>query len=84
MKRRSHRCLPEPLPVITPLNKPFWDYALKSVFALQVCARCGDAHLPPSPVCPKCLSDRPGLEARLRPRNAEIVGGFPSRLLGWL
>jgi uncharacterized protein len=47
----------KPLPVITSLNKPFWDYALKSVFALQVCARCGDAHLPPSPVCPKCLSD---------------------------
>jgi hypothetical protein len=47
----------KPLPRITPLNKPFWDYALKSVFALQVCARCGDAHLPPSPVCPKCLSE---------------------------
>ena len=29
----------------------------ESVFALQVCARCGDAHLPPSPVCPKCLSE---------------------------
>ena len=46
----------KPLPRITPLNKPFWDYALQSIFALQVCVRCGDAHLPPSPVCPKCLS----------------------------
>ena len=27
----------KPLPVITPLNKPFWDYALQSIFALQTC-----------------------------------------------
>jgi uncharacterized protein len=47
----------KPLPRITPLNKPFWDYALQSVFALQVCVRCGDTRLPPTPVCPKCLSE---------------------------
>ena len=47
----------KPLSRITPLNKPFRDYALQSVFALQFCIRCGDARLPPTPVCPKCLSD---------------------------
>lgn len=46
----------KPLPRITPLNRPFWDYARKSVFALQVCDACGDAHIPESPVCPRCLS----------------------------
>jgi len=24
---------------------------------VQVCGNCGDAHFPPSPVCPECLSD---------------------------
>jgi uncharacterized protein len=47
----------KPLPVITPLNKPFWDYAARSIFALQTCDTCGDAHVPPSPACPKCLSE---------------------------
>ena len=45
------------LPIITLLNKPFWDDALQSVFALQTCNACGDVQVPPSPVCPNCLSD---------------------------
>lgn len=48
----------KPQPRITPLNKPFWDYALKGIYALQRCDACGDAHVPESPVCPRCLSDR--------------------------
>jgi uncharacterized OB-fold protein len=47
---------PKPLPLITPLNQPFWDYARRAIFALQVCDECGDAHIPESPVCPRCLS----------------------------
>jgi uncharacterized protein len=46
----------KPLPRITPLNKPFWEFAARSIFALQTCDSCGDAHVPPSPVCPQCLS----------------------------
>ncbi|HET7714458.1 MAG TPA: OB-fold domain-containing protein [Bauldia sp.] len=38
------------------MNRPFWDYARQSIFALQVCGVCGHAHLPESPVCPRCLS----------------------------
>jgi uncharacterized protein len=53
--RPATRRYRKPLPVITPLNKPFWDFALDSVFAVQVCAACGDAHIPESPVCPNCL-----------------------------
>jgi len=46
----------KPVARITPLNKPFWDYARQAVFALQTCNACGDAHIPESPVCPSCLS----------------------------
>jgi uncharacterized protein len=46
-----------PMPRITPLNKPFWDYARQSIFALQTCNACGDAHIPESPICPVCLGD---------------------------
>ena len=53
---RPHDVYRKPLPAITPLNKPFWDYAARSIFALQTCDACGDAHVPPSPVCPRCLS----------------------------
>ena len=48
----------KPQPRITPLNQPFWDYAERSVYALQTCDDCGDAHMPESPVCPRCLSAR--------------------------
>lgn len=47
----------KPLPVITPLTRGFWEHAKQGRLAMQVCTRCGDIHFPPSPVCPKCLSD---------------------------
>lgn len=47
----------KPLPKITPLNKPFWDAARERRLVVQTCRACGDAHFPPSPVCPACLSD---------------------------
>jgi len=47
----------KPLPEITPLTKGFWDHARAHRLAMQVCTRCDDVHFPPSPVCPKCLSD---------------------------
>jgi uncharacterized OB-fold protein len=46
----------KPLPKITPLNRPFWELARRSIFSIQTCRACGDRHVPESPVCPKCLS----------------------------
>jgi uncharacterized OB-fold protein len=47
-----------PLPKPDALFRPFWDFAQASTLALQCCQACGDIHFPPSPVCPKCLSDK--------------------------
>lgn len=46
----------KPLPVITPLNRAFWELTRKSVFSIQTCKACGHKHIPESPVCPQCLS----------------------------
>jgi uncharacterized OB-fold protein len=48
---------PKPLPRITELDRPFWDFARRDRLALQVCRHCHDAHFPPSPVCPRCLGE---------------------------
>jgi uncharacterized OB-fold protein len=47
----------KPLPKIDPVNRPFWDHAREGRLAIQVCNVCKDAHFPPSPVCPSCLSE---------------------------
>ena len=47
----------KPLPKIDPLSRPFWDHAREGRLAIQVCNGCKDAHFPPSPVCPNCLSE---------------------------
>jgi uncharacterized OB-fold protein len=47
----------KPLPGRDALNAPFWDRARDGCLALQVCRRCDHVHFPPSPVCPRCLSD---------------------------
>ena len=47
----------KPLPKIDPVNRPFWDHAREVRLAIQVCNACKDAHFPPSPVCPNCLSE---------------------------
>ncbi len=50
----------KPLPTIDPLVKPYWDHAKAHRLSVQKCNACGDLHFPPSPVCPKCLSDDQG------------------------
>lgn len=50
----------KPLPTIDPLVKPYWDHAKQHRLSVQRCNACGDMHFPPSPVCPKCLSDDQG------------------------
>ena len=47
----------KPLPVRDELNRPFWDRARAGRLALQACRHCDHVHFPPSPVCPRCLSD---------------------------
>lgn len=47
----------KPLPVVTALNRPFWELARRSIFSIQTCKSCGHRHIPESPVCPQCLSD---------------------------
>ena len=46
----------KPLPRLDLLTTPFWDLARQKTLALQTCKNCGHQHLPPSPVCPQCLS----------------------------
>jgi hypothetical protein len=45
----------KPVPRITPLNQPFWEYARQGTYAVQCCNACGHVHMPESPVCPRCL-----------------------------
>jgi uncharacterized OB-fold protein len=33
---------------------PFWDALAEDRFLLPECVDCGEAHFPPSPVCPHC------------------------------
>ena len=46
------------IPVANSDTKPFWDGCLQRQFLLQRCSNCGAYRHPPSPICPKCLSDR--------------------------
>lgn len=48
----------KPLPVITPLNGPFWEAARKGELRLQRCLDCGQVWFPIGPVCPECWSER--------------------------
>jgi uncharacterized OB-fold protein len=46
----------KPLPVITPLNEPFWRAAREHELHLQRCERCGALVWPISVVCQACWS----------------------------
>lgn len=48
----------KPMPVVDPLIAPFWDALRSHRLTVQRCCNCGDQRFPPSPVCPKCLSER--------------------------
>lgn len=47
----------KPLPAITPLDKPFWDFARRHELRLQRCSSCRTFRYPTSPVCADCDSD---------------------------
>jgi len=48
----------KPLPRVTPDNAPFWEACRRHRLELPYCGQCGKPHLPPSPVCPFCFSQR--------------------------
>jgi len=69
----------KPLPKIAPLIQPFRDAARAGKLVVQTCRACGDAHFPPSPVCPECpatdqewreASGRGTLESRIEMHRA--------------
>ena len=47
---------PKPLPVLTDLNRPFWEGAAAGRLMLQKCGQCGHIRFPFGPVCTICLS----------------------------
>ena len=53
--------MPAPRPVIPVANsdtKPFWDGCARAELLLQRCTACQAHRHPPSPICPRCLSDQ--------------------------
>ncbi|MGH8014277.1 MAG: Zn-ribbon domain-containing OB-fold protein [Candidatus Binataceae bacterium] len=46
----------KPLPLITPLNQPYWDGLRRRELRLQRCGACARFWYPPSPLCPYCWS----------------------------
>jgi uncharacterized protein len=46
----------KPLPVISSLNRPFWEGLKQRELRLQKCAGCGNVWYPPAPLCPACWS----------------------------
>jgi len=48
----------KPLPVKTAENAPYWDSAKAHALALPRCCACETWRYPPTPYCPKCLSDQ--------------------------
>jgi uncharacterized OB-fold protein len=48
----------KPLPVITSLNKPYWDSARQHKLRLQRCASCGRWVYPITTLCPYCWSEK--------------------------
>jgi uncharacterized OB-fold protein len=47
----------KPLPVKTAENAPYWDSAKAHALELPRCGACGTFRYPPTPFCPRCLSD---------------------------
>lgn len=47
-----------PLPVITALNRPFWDASRAGRLVAQRCTSCGTWRFPPAPCCPECGSEQ--------------------------
>jgi uncharacterized protein len=53
----------KPLPLVTELNRPFWDGARQHLLQVQRCTSCGHLRYPIAEVCPRCLSGDVSWEA---------------------
>ncbi len=51
------------LPVLTDVNRPFWEGCRDGVLKLQRCNACGRLRYPISPVCPCCTGEEAAWEA---------------------
>jgi uncharacterized protein len=50
----------KPLPLITPLGKPFWDACKEKKLLYQVCKDCGQVNFFPKMLCVNCMSHNLG------------------------
>ncbi|MHA3795390.1 Zn-ribbon domain-containing OB-fold protein [Sphingomonas sp. YL-JM2C] len=46
-----------PLPLVDPINKPFWDAAARHELIVQRCPGCERRQYPPLILCPDCSSE---------------------------
>ena len=46
-----------PLPILSRLNRPYWDAAAAHRMDLPCCNACGKVFYPIGPVCPACFSN---------------------------
>jgi len=46
----------KPLPVLTALNRPYFEATKRGELRLQTCSQCGHVRFPESTHCPRCLS----------------------------
>ncbi len=47
---------PKPIkPVVSDINRPFWDACRDKRLMVQRCTGCGELRYPAAPVCPQCL-----------------------------
>jgi uncharacterized OB-fold protein len=48
---------PKPInPVVSEINRPFWDACRDKRLIAQRCTQCGELRHPAAPVCPQCLA----------------------------
>ena len=47
-----------PLPDPTPDERQYWDFCRQKDLRIQKCGACGTFCHPPSPLCPRCRSDK--------------------------
>lgn len=45
-----------PKPIITPLDRPYWEYLRKHEFRLQQCSACKTFRYPAAPICAECYA----------------------------
>jgi uncharacterized OB-fold protein len=61
----------KPLPEITPVTKPFWDYCRAHELRMQYCTNCSEWIWYPKAWCPSCGA-RDGIEWRILSGNGTI------------